>query len=1182
MVHDMNEESLFELALNTPPNELPELLARECKDNPALRERIEQLLAAHLASSETLLPAQGDHRVAASVRATVPSQPQRSSEAAIGTVLDGKYKLMHCIGEGGMGAVYQALQTEPIKREVAVKVIKAGMDSKLVLARFEAERQALAMMDHPSIAKVLDAGETEFGNPYFVMELVKGVPITKYCDQAKLTPRQRLELFLPVCEAIQHSHQKGIIHRDIKPSNVLVATYDDRPVPKVIDFGVAKATGQTMTELDAITGFGALVGTPEYMSPEQASLNSLDIDTRSDVYSLGVLLYELLSGHTPVDRKSMQKAAIYEILRIVRDVDAPLLSAKLSSIDTLPNVAANRRTEPKKLATQFRGELDWVLLKALEKDRTRRYATAIGLASDIQRYLSDQVVEARPPSKFYTLRKLIRRNKGQVTAACLLLLTLLAGIAGTTWGMIHAERQRVDAENARFDEAKQREIAQANEAKAILAKEEETKQRAMADEEKARAIRFRDKALEALRAMTSDDVEKLIGEKTQLTDNEKTYLEAIAKRWETFATQDGTDQQSRAIRGEGHYRVAFLWDKLGRREDSLRASEQALAIQEKLTADYSDISDFRSALADSHNFVGHVLSDLGRHAEALFHYRKGLNILEELSTESPNEATHREGVGLIQNNLGLLYLAQGKTIESSEMFRQGLMIKERLATDFPDKVGYREQLATHQNNFAVLLEEQGKTGEALEMCNRGLAIRKSLAASFPTQREYQQDLAASYATCSRMLRELGRNEEAIEQSRESLAIRKKLAADYPTVASYSKDLSSGYNGLAICLKRLGKNAEAEESYRNQMAIDEKLVANFPTVPEYRQNLSVSHNNLGVLLKSMRRLEDAELQYLKGIAIRERLVFDFSAVPEYRHQLSRAYYNLGVLLEDEKKLKKAEVYFRKALAIQEKLVTENPNLPLYREDLSGSYRKLAGVSKELGMADAATKDCFQGIAILEELVREFPSNLDYQVDLGRIYELLATLKFRTEKGDESIVWFDKSIDILGPIQEAQPAIKVYKTILSRCYEGRALAYDKYQKYNEAAADWSKAADLSTPAKSQILQVSRAWSLVHAGLVDDGLAVLDGLKSLPDKDAGMWYQRARIVSFASGAQTERRKEFADRAMMLLGRAVQAGYNNVSELRSENDFNPIRERDEFMKLLSALEAKIQRADSPPETKD
>ncbi len=420
-------------------------LERECGGDAELRQRVEALLRANDAAP---LPAVEDQNRTSAFTPNDANQIEDYGDpsACVGTLLAGKYNLIEEIGEGGMGSVFMAQQIEPVKRVVAVKVIKAGMDSRAVLARFEAERQALAMMDHPNIAKVLDGGTTEGGRPFFVMELVKGTPITRYCDDHKLTPRQRLELFVPVCQAIQHAHQKGIIHRDIKPSNVLVAMYDDKPVPKVIDFGVAKAAGQTLTDKTLMTGFGALVGTPEYMSPEQASLNNLDIDTRSDVYSLGVLLYELLTGTTPVDRKALGKAALLEILRIVREVEAPRPSAKLSS-DTLPSVAANRGTEPTRLSKLMRGELDWLVLKALEKDRARRYETANALARDIQRYLADEVVEARPPSMAYRVSKFVRRHKGQVIAASLVLLALVGGIVGTSMGLVQADHERAKAES---------------------------------------------------------------------------------------------------------------------------------------------------------------------------------------------------------------------------------------------------------------------------------------------------------------------------------------------------------------------------------------------------------------------------------------------------------------------------------------------------------------------------------------------------------------------------------------------------------------------------------------------------------------------------------------------------------------------------------------------------------------
>ncbi len=748
------------------------ILERECGDDAELRHRVEALLQAHDDPGSFL------DKPALDPRATVDSSPGQVADAACdagrpeeeaaaaphaegpGSRI-GPYKLLQQIGEGGMGTVWMAEQQEPVRRLVALKVIKAGMDSAQVIARFEAERQALALMDHPHIAKVFDGGTTASGRPYFVMELVKGTPITKYCDEHRLTPRQRLELFVPVCQALQHAHQKGIIHRDIKPSNVLVAPYDGKPVVKVIDFGVAKATGQRLTERTLFTALGAVVGTLEYMSPEQAELNNQDIDTRSDLYSLGVLLYELLTGTTPLTKQRLKQVAFTEMLRLIREEEPPKPSTRLSeSKESLPSVSAQRQTEPAKLTKLVRGELDWIVMKALEKDRGRRYETANGLARDIERYLHEEVVEACSPSASYRLRKFARKNRKLLATATAFTLLLVLGAILSTWQAVRATKAETEARNneaiARDEEQKARDAAAEATRQRERAEEKERQANAATEEAKAVLAFFQDKVLAAGRP---EGQEGGLGKDVTLRQAVDAAAPEIAA---AFPQQPLVEASIRHVLGMTYFHLgeyALAVQHLERARD-LRLTQ--------LGPDHPDTLSSTYNLADTYLEVGKRNLALPL-LEETFSRRKGL-----LGPEHPETLE------------SMLTLA--KALVLGGKLDQGLPLVEEALKLARHKLGSNHRVTLLiMNGLEQTYKRAGKLDLALPLCEEIFTRRKDkLGPDHPDTLSALHNLAGCYARANKPDQAVPLLEQAHEK------MKTKLGFDHPNTLNAMHNLARAY------------------------------------------------------------------------------------------------------------------------------------------------------------------------------------------------------------------------------------------------------------------------------------------------------------------------------------------------------------------------------------------------------
>jgi serine/threonine protein kinase/lipopolysaccharide biosynthesis regulator YciM len=936
MVPKSIDRIFWDAARLASPTERAAYLDHACAGDGELRRRVEQLLQAR-AEAEGFLEAP-----APDLGPTTATRPPREGP---GTIL-GPYKLLEQIGEGGFGLVFLAEQQQPVRRKVALKVLKPGMDTRQVVARFEAERQALALMDHPNIAKVLDAGETTSGRPYFVMDLARGLAITAFCDQNRLPPRERLGLFVSVCQAVQHAHQKGVIHRDLKPSNVLVTLHDGTPMPKVIDFGVAKALGQQLTEKTLFTNFVQMIGTPLYMSPEQAAMSGLDIDTRSDIYSLGVLLYELLTGTTPFDQERLRQAGFDELRRILHEEEPPTPSTRVS---TAGQAAASemRQSDPQKLSRLFRGELDWVVMKALEKDRNRRYESASAFAADVQRYLNDEPVQACPPSAWYRFRKFARRHKAGLAAAGAAAVAVLVAVVslGAATLLLQAAntrereaRGRAEQNERAADEQRRQAVAQQGRAEAAerVARErlaEVTRQKERTEEEAAvgRAVNeFLQKDL--LRQADIGNQPRLgagAGRDRNITVGE--LLDRAAAAIEgRFATQPLTEAAIRLTVGDTYL-------QLGRYAESERHLDRALALR---TAQLGP--DHPAALA-------------GKRSLALLYHAQGKDgraerlLQEVLSVRTAQFGEEHPDRLVTKTDLAVLYRFRGEYDRAESLLQEVLAAQlAKLGADHPDTLGTK-------NYLALLYHARGKDDRAEALHKEVLEGRIArLGADHPDTLWSKNNLAVLY-------RSQGRHDRAEPLFERVLAARAaKLGPDHPDTL-WSK------NNLALLFRARGEYGRAEPLFREVLAARTARLG-----PDHPETLW-SKNNLALLFRAREEYDRAEPLFREVLAARAATLGDQHPDTLWSKN------NLAGLYEREGQYARAEVLYKEALEGRARLSADNPDTLWSKNNLAVLYRNwgkyeraeplfreaVEGGRRTLGLAHPSTQtfirnrvDCYE--------------------------------------------------------------------------------------------------------------------------------------------------------------------------------------------------------------------------------
>jgi tetratricopeptide (TPR) repeat protein/serine/threonine protein kinase len=1134
-----------------------------CGSDLELRQRVETLIKASEQSAAFL------DQPAAAMSETQAYRP--ISERA-GSVI-GPYKLLEQIGEGGFGVVFMAEQLQPVRRKVALKVLKPGMDTRQVVARFEAERQALAIMDHPNIARVFDGGMTETGRPYFVMELVRGETITEYCDRNHLPPRERLELFVTVCQAVQHAHQKGIIHRDLKPSNVLVTVHDTAPVVKVIDFGVAKAMGQELTDRTLFTAFAQMIGTPLYMSPEQAGQSGLDIDTRSDIYSLGVLLYELLTGTTPFDRQRFKQAAYDEIRRIIREEEPPKPSTRLSGTEELPSVAANRGLDPKKLSSLVRGELDWIVMKALEKDRNRRYETANSFAIDVQRYLADEPVQACPPSAGYWLRKFARRNRAVLLTSSLVAVALLIAMSGVGWAIRDrsARQSRVEAQaevilestdrlmkDQNWDEAR----AAARRAEDLLAGSEShgTVQNRLADVLKD--VGFVER-LEQIRNYSATIVSSRIDDAGTVRRYEKAFRE--------FGV-DVTSMPAGSAAAALRERAAIVQPMTAALDTWIECRRRWLGT---IDAQCQVLADLAQQL-DSDPVRNRLRASLGQAVTPETH-NEVRQFAESLDARSQPPATLR-AVTMTLRRAGLDHVAEGFLRRAQSAHPGDFWLNFELAhlmTDlekFEDAVrfgsialGIQPTNSAAQNNLGVALEHHGKVDEALgcylravELDPKDALVRDNLGVVFRAQGRLDEAAEQFRAATERDPHYVSAHMNLSGVLLSQNNVEAAIAVDRGAVAANPNHALLHYN-LGVALIAGNQRTEAIASYREAIRLD--------------PNLARAHNNLGLALRHENKLDEAVTHIRRAIELE----------PNY----ALAYCSLGSVRMQQGDLDDAMVQYRRALELDGACLSAHGGLGTALARLRQFHEAIVSFQKVLSLdptsawAHQQIGHALRALGELTEAARSYQSAVDLDPANASNHSNLATALRELKSHDQAEAAQRRAISldpklagahynlglILADKQRFDEALIAYREAvrldpaLAKAHTNLGIALAKLGKQREAIDAYRTA--LRHEPNLDEAQFNLAWILLMAESPDlrepgEGLHLARGAIATNPKDSDWWFTFA-LAHYRTGdtptaaVALRRRRELLqddDAVQLLLLAMVDWQMNRKDEARRHYD--------------------------------